>query len=84
MCERIDNRTQCEAEEMLTQFVVLYPNETVVRTALRGEAAYSLSWFDAHLWVYAEAYGPAESLTEDFQSGRLYGTMGVRNPFIAE
>ena len=32
-----------DAEKMLTQRVVLYPNETVFRTALRGAAAYSLS-----------------------------------------
>lgn len=28
-----------EAEELLTQFEVLYPNESVVRAALRGAAA---------------------------------------------
>jgi len=26
----------------------------VVRTALRGAAAYQLSWFHAHAWAYAE------------------------------
>ena len=50
-----------DAEKMLTQRVVLYPNETVFRTALRGAAAYSLSWFDAHICAYPEVYGPAES-----------------------
>jgi predicted nucleic acid-binding protein len=39
-----------EAEEFLTQFTVLYPNALLFRTALRGAAAYQLSWFDAHLW----------------------------------
>lgn len=33
-----------EAEELLTQFTVLYPNAVVFRTALRGAAAYQLSW----------------------------------------
>ena len=69
---------------MLAQFPILYPNEAVVRTALRGEAAYGLSWFDAHLWAYAEVYGLAEMLSEDFQHGRMYGTVKVRNPFAAE
>ena len=55
-----------------------------VRTAVRGEAAYGLSWFDAHLWAYAEIYGLAEILSEDFQHGRMYGTVRVRNPFVAE
>lgn len=73
-----------EAEELLAQFTVLYPNDAVVRTALRGEAAYGLSWFDAHLWAYAEVHGVPEILSEDFQHGRMYGTVRVRNPFTAE
>jgi predicted nucleic acid-binding protein len=71
-----------EAEELLTQFTVLYPNEALVRTALRGMAAYQLSWFDAHLWAYAEHYGLEELWSEDFQHGRRYGTVRVVNPFV--
>ena len=71
-----------EGEELLVQFPVLYPDEAVVRTALRGAAAYQLSWFDAHLWAYAECNGLAELLSEDFQHGRWYGTVQVRNPFL--
>ena len=66
---------------MLAQFRVLYPNEAVLRTALRGAAAYGLSWFDAHLWAYAEVYGLTEILSEDFQHARMYGSVRVRNPF---
>ncbi|HTA44545.1 MAG TPA: PIN domain-containing protein [Bryobacteraceae bacterium] len=72
-----------EAEELLKEFTVLYPNEAVVRLALRGCAAYSLSWFDAHLWAYAEHYGLEEIVTEDLQHGRLYGTVLAVNPFVA-
>ena len=72
-----------EAEELLTQFPVLYPNDAVVRTALRGAAAYRLPWFDAHLWAYAEHYGLTELVSEDFQHGRLYGSVRARNPFLA-
>lgn len=54
-------RREAEEIEMLTQFVVLYPNETVVRTTLRGAAAYNLSWFDAHICACPEVYGLAES-----------------------
>jgi predicted nucleic acid-binding protein len=54
----------------------------VVRTALRGMATYQLSWYDAHLWAYAEHYGVSEILSEDFEDGRLYGTVRVKNPFI--
>ncbi len=71
-----------EAEELLAQFEVLYPTEGLVRTALRGAAAYQLSWFDAHLWAYAEHYGLNEILSEDFQHDRLYGTVRVLNPFL--
>lgn len=71
-----------EAEELLSQFVVLYPNEALVRTALRGAAAYQLSWYDAHQWAYAEHYGLGELLSEDFEHGRLYGTVRAVNPFI--
>jgi len=70
-----------EAEELLTQFTILYPTEGVVRTAIRGWAAYQLGWFDAHLWAYAEAYGLAELLSEDFQHDRLYGSVRAVNPF---
>ena len=71
------------AEELLSQFELLYPNDAVVRTALRGAAAYRLSWFDAHLWAYAEHYGLDELISEDFQYGRLYGTVRARNPFVS-
>lgn len=71
-----------EAEEFLKQFTVLYPNEAILRQALRGCAAYQLSWFDAHLWAYAEHYGLPELLTEDLQHDRLYGTVRVVNPFV--
>jgi predicted nucleic acid-binding protein len=70
-----------EAEEILTQFVILYPNESLVRTAIRGWAAYQLGWFDAHLWAYAEAYGLPELFSEDFQHDRVYGTVRAIDPF---
>lgn len=72
-----------EAEELLGQFVVLYPNEAIVREALRACAAYQLNWFDAHMWSYAEHYGLSELLSEDFEHDRLYGTVRIVNPFRA-
>lgn len=71
-----------QAEDFMAEIPVLYPNAQVVRTALRGMAAYQLPWFDAHLWAYAEHYGLPEILTEDFEHGRLYGSVRVRNPFL--
>lgn len=70
-----------EAEEMLKQFTILYPNEAMLRDAIRGCAAYQLNWFDAHLWSYAEHYGLPEIISEDLQHDRLYGTVRVVNPF---
>lgn len=73
-----------EAEEFLHQFDVLYPDERLLRLALRGAAAYQLPWFDARLWAYAEYYGLPELWSEDFQDGRLYGSVRARNPFLED
>lgn len=73
-----------EAEELINQFPILYPSDSVLRLALRGAAAYQLSWFDAHLWAYAEHYGLEVLYSEDFQHERRYGTVQVLNPFVIE
>lgn len=71
-----------EAEELMSEFIILYSNDLLFRTALRGAAAYRFSWFDALMWAYAEHYGLDEILSEDFEDGRLYGTVRARNPFV--
>ena len=73
-----------EAEELMAQFPILYPDDNVLRTALHGAAAYDLSWLDAHLRAYAEVHGVEALLSGDFQPGRMYGTVSARNPFPAE
>jgi len=73
-----------EVEELMTQFPILYPNAAIVHSALLAAAAYRLSWFDAHLWAYAEHYGLEEIVSEDFEHGRLYGSVRVRNPFVPQ
>ncbi len=70
-----------EAEAMLAQFAILYPNESIVRLAVRGAATYQMNWFDAHLWAYAEHYGLAEIISEDFSNGQLIGSVRIWNPF---
>ena len=72
-----------EMEEMLVQFEVLYPDEELVRIAIRGAATYGLSWFDAHLWAYAERFGLDTLWSEDFENDRLYGRVRTRDPFVA-
>ncbi|HJS73293.1 MAG TPA: PIN domain-containing protein [Vicinamibacteria bacterium] len=73
-----------ETEELLAQLEVLYPDEELLRLALRGQAAYQLSWFDAHMWAYAEHHGLERLLSEDFQSGRMYGSVLAVDPFVTE
>ncbi len=70
-----------EAEEMLAIYPILYPNEAIVRTALRGVASYKLNWFDANIWACAEHYGCGVLLTEDLQHGRMIGAVMIHNPF---
>ena len=72
-----------ETEELLVMFPTLYPDAAVFRTALRGVLAYQLSWFDAHMWSYAEHFGIEELLSEAFEHGRVYGSVRVINPFLA-
>jgi predicted nucleic acid-binding protein len=68
-------------EETMRSFEVLHPTDDVLRAALRGVSAYGLPWFDAHLWAYAESYGIEELLSEDFEHGRVYGTVRIVDPF---
>lgn len=73
-----------EAEELLGQFEVLYPDAALVRLALRGRLAYRLPWWDAHMWAYAERFGLSELISEDFEPNRLYGAVRVVDPFHEE
>ena len=41
------SNTLREAEAILAQFPILYPNEAVLRTALLGAVSYGMSWIDA-------------------------------------
>lgn len=72
-----------EAESLMRDFKVLHPDEEVLRTAFQGLLAYQLSWWDAHLWAYAEVNGVPEILSEDFEHGRHYGSVRVVDPFLA-
>lgn len=72
-----------EAEDLMRSFPVVYPDEDVLMTALRGVSTYGLSWFDAHLWAYAEVNGLPELLSEDFEHGRHYGSVRSIDPFLA-
>jgi len=70
-----------EVEDLLAQFEVAYPTDNTLRTALRGAALYQMSWFDSLIWAHADERGLDPLWSEDFQDGRLYGRVRVRNPF---
>ncbi|MEZ4417177.1 MAG: PIN domain-containing protein [Gemmatimonadota bacterium] len=72
-----------EAEDLLRQFEILYPDPRVGRTALQGMAAYGLALWDAHMWAYAEVHELGVLYSEDFQHERWYGGVLVLNPFVA-
>lgn len=73
-----------EAEELLHQFEVVPASAEQYRLAIRGWRTYGLSWFDAHLWSFAEHHGLDTIYSEDFQHGRTYGAVRVINPFQSE
>ena len=72
-----------EAEDLVRDFPVVYPDEEVLGAALRGVSIYGLSWFDAHLWAHAEVNALPEILSEDFEHGRHYGSVRIVDPFLA-
>lgn len=72
-----------EVEEMMAQFLIIYPTENTLRIALRGAALYRMSWFDAHLWAYADERGIDTLWSEDFEHERIYGRVKVLDPFRA-
>jgi predicted nucleic acid-binding protein len=76
------HEARIEAELLLSQFVVLYPDEHILRLALRGWATYGFGWWDAHMWAHAEGNSLGLIYSEDFQHDRLYGKVRVVNPFI--
>lgn len=72
----------CRAVDgFIAEFDVLWPTAAVLRTALSGMALHGLSWYDSHLWAFAEVSGIPVLLSEDFQDGRACGRVRVVNPF---
>lgn len=70
-----------EAEDLMLQFPVVYPDDRVLRAAFRGMALYGLAWYDAHMWAFAEVHGLSPLYSEDFEHKRWYGTVQVVDPF---
>ncbi len=66
----------------MRDFPVVFPDEQVLVTAMRGVSTYDLSWFDAHLWAFAEVNALPEIFSEDFEHGRHYGSVRAVDPFL--
>ncbi len=71
-----------EAEDLIRQFRVIYPDDRVVRVAIHGMATYGLSLWDAHMWAYAEVHELGVLYSEDFQHERWFGGVLTLDPFI--
>jgi predicted nucleic acid-binding protein len=48
---------------------------------MRWLFVFSMNWFDAHLWSFAEYYHIERIYSEDFQHQRIYGSVQILNPF---
>jgi predicted nucleic acid-binding protein len=70
-----------QIHDIVIAFDVLYPVEQMIALTLLGSAVHGLSWFDAHLWSFAEYFGCELLYSEDFQHERRYGSVRIINPF---
>src|ERR1700751_2650405 len=57
---------RAQIHDMVIAFETLYPAEPMVALTLLGSAVHRLSWFDAHLWSFAEYFGCELLYSEDF------------------
>ena len=73
--------TRTHLHDMVIAFAVLYPVEPMMSPTLLGSAVHGLSWFDAHVWSFAEYFGCELLYSEYFQHERRYGNVRIINPF---
>ena len=73
-----------EALELVSEYLawdVVVNDGTSVLEAIRLEARYRISFWDALIVAAANASGVATLLSEDLGHGQRYGAVTVRNPF---
>lgn len=73
-----------EAGELVSEYLawdVIVNDGASVVEAIRLEARYQISFWDALIVAAANAGGVATLLSEDLSHGQLYGAVTVRNPF---
>ena len=75
------DEARAQIHDMVIAFEILYPVELMIALTLLGSAVHGFSWFDAHLWSFAEYFGCELLYSEDFQHGRRYGNVRIIDPF---
>jgi predicted nucleic acid-binding protein len=74
-----------DAEQYLSitfrPLITVYPSVGLYGEALRLENKHSVSWYDALIAASAVEGQCSVLFSEDFQDGRKFGTLTVRNPF---
>ena len=71
-----------EGECRLLRHDLLWPDLSVVRTAILGAHHHRLPWYDALIWAFAEVHGIPTILSEDFDHGARYGGVRIVDPFL--
>jgi predicted nucleic acid-binding protein len=67
----------------LTAFEIVVVDVAMVNHAIARSRSDSLSFWDALIVTAAHAHGCRRLLSEDLQSGRMFGELHVENPFAA-
>jgi predicted nucleic acid-binding protein len=68
--------------EELSQFPVIPVDANLVRTANLIAARFDVSYYDAAIIAAAERLDAAVLYSEDLNSGQIYGSVRVINPFL--
>lgn len=74
-----------ESVETVSEFLVwnvIENRKSLFREALSLQKEFQLSFWDASILAAAKAAGAEELWSEDFQHGRNYAGVTVRNPFL--
>ena len=65
----------------LRPLLTVYPSVSLYGEALRLQAKHSVGWYDSLIVASALEAECATLFSEDFQDGRKFGDLTVRNPF---
>lgn len=78
---RIPSEEAEETIDYLAHWRLHRPNHDTILHAIRLERRHKISWWDALILASALELGCKTLWSEDFQDGRKFGSLTVRNPF---